>query len=333
MRLNVEESAFSDPLLHKLAMQMVANNLASPETGHCAALGALCFLWHKSQIKHLIHVTREQVDLWLFPGAAELLIKFSYLKEEPEGLRVSGNQEQLAGLTGWLEQRRAAGKRSAERRAEANVGKRDATGRWAKIETPKEGGSELQTETERPFGEIQTTVEREPNETERLQSQFNSIQFNTIDQIQIHKKTMSLKTPTVTVARSVSADAETPPPLKTKAPKFSSSDLELAQDWIRWVQETDPHLKLNPQACAEAIRKAREHRNMEDHHIRNVWEWIKQDDFWAKNCLSPVSLLAKSKANGLKRIDNIMASIAKDKGYLMKIEAQKMEDEGIKPFF
>jgi hypothetical protein len=56
--------------------------------------------------------------------------------------------------------------------------------------------------------------------------------------------------------------------------------------------------------------------------MSNIAQWIWKDDFWSKNCLSPAALLGTSK-NGLKKIDNILASISKDKRV---VNQQQLED-------
>jgi hypothetical protein len=170
MRLNVEDALFSDPRVARLAKEIRSTGQNLSDVDHLTALGMLCSFWHQSQKQGLIHVTEAQVDLWLFEGAAKILCKLQFLKEEPEGLRVAGNEEQLKGLQEWREQRRAAGKRSAERRAEQKT-----NGTSTAVQRPFNDRS---TAVQRPFNEIQ----RDPNETQR-----NPRQLQVQDQIQDQK--------------------------------------------------------------------------------------------------------------------------------------------------
>jgi hypothetical protein len=114
---------------------------------------------------------------------------------------------------------------------------------------------------------------------------------------------------------------------------FESADFDLALDWISWAHEQHPHLKLQAEACAKEIRISRDNTGRTIEQMRNIFEWIKQDDFWSKNCLSPCALNKKSSSNGLRKIDNIINSISKDKKTVEKMQYDQWKDEGIKPLF
>jgi hypothetical protein len=114
---------------------------------------------------------------------------------------------------------------------------------------------------------------------------------------------------------------------------FESADFDLALDWISWAHEQHSHLKLQAEACAKEIRISRDNTGRTIEQMRNIFEWIKKDDFWSKNCLSPCALNKKSAANGLRKIDNIINSISKDKKTVAKAHRNQWEDEGVKPFF
>lgn len=90
-----------------------------------------------------------------------------------------------------------------------------------------------------------------------------------------------------------------------KAALFSEADRELARDWIAWVQETHPQIKLKEEKAADDLRKVREYLCYESFQMRALFSAIKQDDFWCHQCRSPAGLLTKSK-NGFKKIDNFL---------------------------
>jgi hypothetical protein len=114
---------------------------------------------------------------------------------------------------------------------------------------------------------------------------------------------------------------------------FEPGDFDLALDWISWAHEQHPHLKLQSEPCAKEIRISRDNTGRTIEQMRNIFEWIKKDDFWSKNCLSPCALNKKSAANGLRKIDNIINSISKDKKTVEKMQYDQWKDEGIKPLF
>jgi hypothetical protein len=114
---------------------------------------------------------------------------------------------------------------------------------------------------------------------------------------------------------------------------FEPADFDLALDWIAWAHEQHPHLKLQAEPCAKEIRISRDNTGRTIEQMRNIFEWIKQDDFWSKNCLSPCALNKKSSSNGLRKIDNIINSISKDKKTVAKMQYDQWKDEGIKPLF
>jgi hypothetical protein len=61
-----------------------------------------------------------------------------------------------------------------------------------------------------------------------------------------------------------------------------------------------------PENFAFAIAKLRRATNLNDDGVVKVLAFIKGDEFWRKNAVSPNGLLRKSDRNGQRKIDNII---------------------------
>jgi hypothetical protein len=115
---------------------------------------------------------------------------------------------------------------------------------------------------------------------------------------------------------------------KIKNWKFEQEDLSLALEWISWSKETHPHLGTKPDEAADTLRKVRTLIERDHSQMKNIFEWIKQDDFWSRQCLSPVGLLKKGN-NGNEKITNLLASMtaAKEKKkFVNKAFDEKFKD-------
>jgi hypothetical protein len=240
MRLNVEEKAFNDPRLFKFAQKLTSTGVASAETAYYMAVGSLCVLWHKSQSDFLSHVTREQVDLWLWDGAAELLVALTYLKPEPEGLRVSGNEGQLSGLMNWRAQKKAAGKRSAESRY------RDASGKWKQSnDSPTTSNDSPTTSNDSPTtsNDSPTDVGTSPTKTSSIQ--FNSIQYNSIQELNTVSAVASLP------------DAPRPEMPKKRVKKEKPEQTDGSRVWAAYVAAMEASWRITPPRSAQTAAQAK----------------------------------------------------------------------------
>lgn len=94
---------------------------------------------------------------------------------------------------------------------------------------------------------------------------------------------------------------------KKKSYKFEQSHLSLALEWKAFTTEQMPHLeaRVNIEAWADALRRIQASIKCTEELLKNVFDFVKQDEFWRKNALSPERLLDKSR-NGLRKIDNVL---------------------------
>jgi hypothetical protein len=301
-RVNLEPGFFGDRrtarLQHKMRESM--GDIDLWDRSRFLATGIMAELWRNSQSEGVTEASRDQIDDWLYRGATEHLLASGYIAASGELFHICGNKEQIEGLKKWFDGKSAGGHASAKVRHGGGAAQKNCD----KIEQNEKKPNDFLTEV---------------NRTEQKLTEVNSIQYNTRQYNTIQNK--EEKTPPASAKRQ-------------RAPrlKFEQEDLDLALDWIGWAHESEPHLKLRTETIADAIRKAREYAERDHKQMQNIFEWIKQDDFWQKNCLSPASLLNTSK-NGVKKIDNVLASISRDKGYVARLQMNEWEEEGIKPLF
>lgn len=98
-----------------------------------------------------------------------------------------------------------------------------------------------------------------------------------------------------------------PPP-----PKASPSDLALAERWKAHALAVLPKLKADVGKWAESIRLMREKDGLSEQEVAEVFDFVRQDDFWRPNAISPQSLRGRSK-NGLRKIENVLVAMRKNK--------------------
>lgn len=100
------------------------------------------------------------------------------------------------------------------------------------------------------------------------------------------------------------AKALSPRNSKTSPPKWAPDDLELAARWAEHARSLTPHIKIVPEKWADSIRLIREQDGLTLQEIVELFEWVKADEFWRMNAISPQAIRGRSK-NGLKKIENI----------------------------
>jgi hypothetical protein len=97
------------------------------------------------------------------------------------------------------------------------------------------------------------------------------------------------------------------PKVKKIKPQPDHEDMELATDWLAFALAECPWQKSwTIEKFASAIQTLRQKTDLNSVGCRQVFEYIRKDDFWCKNAISPSSLLKKSNGNDLRKIDNIL---------------------------
>ena len=112
--------------------------------------------------------------------------------------------------------------------------------------------------------------------------------------------------------------------------KYTAIDFSLASRWLDFAKEVMSWKKApsswNAENWANDLAKIRRVTDINDEGLIALFEFIKNDDFWMKNAMSPATLLKKGK-NDLRKIDNILLKM-RPTGDLK----QKRFEEGIEDF-
>lgn len=102
----------------------------------------------------------------------------------------------------------------------------------------------------------------------------------------------------------------------TRAIKYNTLDFELANEWLEHAKlhsKTKPYKSWTQENFAIAIAKAKRSSGLSHTQIVYVLEFLKNDEFWRPNCLTPTALLKKSKTNDLRKVENIISAIKEKK--------------------
>jgi len=92
------------------------------------------------------------------------------------------------------------------------------------------------------------------------------------------------------------------PSVTDPPPKYSTDDLMMAKGMIGHVQEDYPSLKADPCKWADQLRKLREFDGYTIQQIAETWAWVRQDQFWSKNCQSLAKFRQRNR-DGVRYID------------------------------
>lgn len=87
--------------------------------------------------------------------------------------------------------------------------------------------------------------------------------------------------------------------------KIGKSWLEFALSEMKWKKPPVGWSQIN---FAKAVYKIRKSTGLNDSGLTALLDFIKGDDFWNKNALSPSALFTKSK-NGNRKLDNILLAM------------------------
>lgn len=134
---------------------------------------------------------------------------------------------------------------------------------------------------------------------------------------------------------NIPAKADEPSAIATgstyKNIKYSIEEMNLANDWLAYAKDGMPWKKAprswSPDSFASALIKVRKAITTNDQGMRLVFDFVRNDSFWASVALSPHTLLNKSNSNGNRKIDNILISMRGNKHI-----KDRQENEGIEAF-
>lgn len=312
-RVNIESQLFGDNRLRTLTriIRSAFDDLDKHDLAELVALGMLVKLWRESQADFATFASEDRIDIWVTGKATLLLSRAGFIKDEGGVYEILGNASQIEAIKIWYEARCKGGRNSAASRAEKRL----------KNEQETKNLNDFSTAVELDFNKTSTKPQLNPSQLQ-LQVQLQE----EVKKEKSKKEKVTSTTPTPDGAGHLALPSEPKKAPKQKCTKFEQDDLSLAIEWIAESKKLHPHLKLNTETCADSIRKTREHIGRTSEQMEAIARWIWADEFWSKNCLSPAALLGNSK-NGLKKIDNILASISKDKRVVAQREVAEWLNE------
>lgn len=93
---------------------------------------------------------------------------------------------------------------------------------------------------------------------------------------------------------------------------YNESIMSTALKWHEWASKKMPWMKekITAEKFYNELMKIQSTTDLNDNGIEALFEFIKTDEFWSQNAISPMNLISKSK-NGLRKIDNILLRMKK----------------------
>lgn len=109
---------------------------------------------------------------------------------------------------------------------------------------------------------------------------------------------------------------------------------ELAARWLDFAKAQSPHIRFSLSDFEEGVAHVCRNVPLTIEQLEFVFDFIRQDDFWKSNALSPKGLMKKSSRNDLRKIDNIMARLKEKHGKYDEVLAWANDPnaESIDPF-
>lgn len=132
----------------------------------------------------------------------------------------------------------------------------------------------------------------------------------------IHSLSISLpKSPTENISPPPTGGSTQPTAggtITRRKDPLSEEDLALGSEWLDYAKEAmpwrAPPAAWTPAAFGEGIKKLKACADLSTAGIRSLLRFVRSDEFWRSNALSPVSLLSKSK-KGNRKIDNVLLAM------------------------
>jgi hypothetical protein len=291
-RINVEDEWFVDKTKRRSALKRALEQ--QPRDVEREADGMALDAWRLSQHYWLDGERLIPEEVWQC-AALEPLIDCGLAERRPKGIYIRGSRDRHE----WILQRVNAGKARAK-------GSRDDRGRLSSEKTgehPAAAGFPL---------------DNSPAGIQRRSSGDPAGHQPPILLSSIALKTESIPRGSATDPPGPADPAGEPDPRPTEgAPlipeppkdRCSAFDHALA---ARWATEHAalimPRLKPKLDKWADALRLMRTRDGLTEEEILEVFAFVKVDDFWKTNGISPETLRTKSK-NGLKKIENVILAM------------------------
>lgn len=214
---------------------------------------------------------------------------------EPAGgdrYRLVGNLNELERIERHRAEKSAAGKASAEAR-KTRLGS-----------AIPHGGYNDPNRTE-----IRTAVRTETEQTAEQNLEQSAEQNSNPSAL-----ALASAIPSASASQTLSS-VDSPPSTLSSPPErppdpIEPSDLAVGREWLDFAVQETPwragRSGMTAEAFAVSIARVRRVTGLDETGIAAVLAFVRSDDFWRQNALSPAGLLKKSGRNGLRKIDNIL---------------------------
>lgn len=97
---------------------------------------------------------------------------------------------------------------------------------------------------------------------------------------------------------------------KKRHPTHTEADLSVGREWLAFALQEMPwqagRRGFSDESFAQAVAELRRATDLNPEGVAAVLAFVKADDFWRRNALSPAGLLRRSTKNGNRKIDNIL---------------------------
>jgi hypothetical protein len=118
VKTHIETRLWTDVRYKNLSRLMADEDLHNFDIARYAAIGMLVHLWQEAQKRLATHMTMEDIDEALHPGATEILFRCGFLDVDNETgtFRIKGNAARIAQLRKFKATVARAGRLSASKR-------------------------------------------------------------------------------------------------------------------------------------------------------------------------------------------------------------------------
>jgi predicted transcriptional regulator len=121
--------------------------------------------------------------------------------------------------------------------------------------------------------------------------------------------------------------------LNLKGIENPEASISLAKDWLQWANKQSPwKTGFTLHNFAEAILTIQRQGKFNHEPVRHLFEYIKRDDFWAKNAISPAGL-TKRKNGDMRKWETIMHQMKANRGYRTEVVQEKLKTRNFERLF
>ena len=328
MRLNVEGKFFSD-----VDFLYAANDLDwSPWT----VIGLLNCLWFGSQQRDRYEGAFDDICKWsrmdLYGpnedpiAIVEVLTKHGFLsKVRGDFYLIHGNKDQIEGRISRTEMAKKAAnsrwgkdKNSTPKKGENSSPQKQKLGGGGKgRSTPPNPTKNTAESDSMPPHMQEHAITMQGNARQCNSMQGNTKQYNADNTIGIENSNP------LPVADAQGGETKSRVPAIWQA-RIDGDDRAIAKDWFEYANQVTPKNSYTIEKFEEAICRIRVTHGYTNTHIRQLFEFIKQDEFWCSRAVSPLALLKPSKSDpGIIKLEQVVRSLK----HRPKSKMEKLEED------